>query len=349
MGTTYLNLEDRRSWLKFQHILTSFVSDYIDLVAPEQTELQLQSQTLTIACNFVSDRPDPDYVNCFTHQLEAWLQRLRLVGVSRVELQFYLPDTDRPSYATTLTVQFIPSSAIQTGTTNQVVARPRRASGLLRRLRGWLVSPENLENLQTSGRLAVRDPRGFLTGARNLVVSNFVRAIDWVDTYPWEEKFQSTVQWQKRRHQRNLWKAIIEDVVIALVIFLALWWVFDYFSGPTLNLSAMPPQHYDRSMDAPRYRCGFPGVKLENYVCLQRGMSYEQVERILGGEGKPLGLDYQFMGSENEPQKLHEMFSRGEKIDYRKQPIVISWESKDMVINATFLDNRLMARGYRKL
>lgn len=350
MSATHLNLEDRRGWLKFQHILTSFTSDYIDLIAPEQTDLSLQSQTLTIAFNFVSDRPDAEYLNRFTRQLEGWLSRLRLVGVRRIEIQFFAPDADSPAFTTALDVRFIPSSAIQTvSSTAQPAPQPRRAAGLVRRLRGWLVSPENIENLQTAGKLAVRDPRGFLTGARNLVVGNFVKAIDWIDTYPWEEKFQGAVRAQKRRHQRNFWKAILEDAVIVLVIVLALWWVFDYFSGPRLDLAAMPPQHYDRDMSAPRYRCGWPGVTIENYVCLQRGMSYEQVVSILGGDGKPMGLDYQFLGSENKALELQEKFRRGESINYRELPIIISWESKDMVINATFRDNYLLARGYRKL
>jgi hypothetical protein len=351
MGVTNLNLEDRRSWLKFQHILTSFVSDYIDLVAPEQIDLRLQSHTLTIAFNFVNDRPEGDYVNRFTRQLEQWLNRLRLVGVRRIELEFYAPDADSPSLVTAIEVQFIPASAIQSSANDQTVkqARTPRRGGLVRRLRGWLVSPENIENLQTSGRLAVRDPKGFLTSARNLVVGNLTRAIDWVDTFPWEEKFQSSVQAQKRRHQRNLGKAIFEDAVIVLVMVLALWWVFDYFSGPTLDVSAMPAQHYDSSMDAPRYRCAGHGIKLENYICLQRGMSYEQVAGILGSEGKPMGIDYQFGGSINQSREIQEKLKRGEAIDYRKQPVIMSWQSNNMVINATFKDNELVARGYRKL
>jgi len=349
MRATNLNLTDRRSWLKFQHILTSFVSDYFDLVAPEQTELKLQAQTLTIAFTFLADTVDQDCANRFTQQLERWLLRLQLAGVRRIELQFFLADGDLPVLERGLEIHYIAPSALQTADNSAVTQSPRRSGGLVRRIRNWLLSPENIENLQTSSRLAVRDPKGFLASAGATVRTNFVKAIDWIDTYPWEEKFQSTVQAQKRRHQRNLWKALFEDALILLVIVVAALWIANHFAGPTLDISAMPAQHYDNSMTSPRYRCSSPGIKLENYICLQKGMSYEQVSSILGSEGKPLGIDYQFGGSLNQSQEIREKLARGESVNWKEQPVIISWQNNEMVLNATFRNNELVARGYRKL
>ncbi len=347
MRATNLNLTDRRSWLKFQHILTSFVSDYFDLVAPEQTELKLEAQTLTIAFTFLADQVDQDYANRFTGQLEQWLQRLQLAGVRRIELQFFMADGDRPVLERGMDIHYIAPDAIQTAPTASI--RQSQSGSVVRRLRNWLLSPQNIENLRTSTRLAVRDPKGFLETTGNAVRTSFVRAIDWIDTYPWEEKFRSAVQVQKRRHQRNLWKALFEDTVILGVIALLALWIANYFAGPTLDISAMPAQHYDNSMVAPRYRCSTPGIKLENYICLQRGMSYEQVSSILGAEGKPLGIDYQFGGSLNQSQEIQQKLAKGEPVNWKEQPVIISWQSKDIVINGTFRNNELVARGYRKL
>lgn len=351
MRVTNLNLEDRRSWLKFQHILTSFVSDYIDLVAPEQTDVRLQSQVLTIAFSFIDGSENADYVNQFTQNLEGWLGRLRLVAVRRIQLEFYGPDGSEPVLTRGMDIDYIPASALSTAVDGgaTVPSATRRSMGIVRRLRGWLLSPENLANAQRTGRLAVRDPKGFLNSARVLVVSNFVQAVDWVDTFPWEEKFNNGIKWQKRRHERNLGKALFEDGVIFLVLAMALVWLANFFAAPTLDVSVMPPQHYDRNMDAPRYRCSFPGVSLENYVCLQRGMSYEQVASIFGGEGKPLSVDYQFSDATLNVQEIQRKLERGETVDYRQQPIVISWQTGNMVINTTFKDNELVARGYRKI
>ena len=351
MRVTNLNLEDRRGWLKFRHILTSFVSDYIDLVAPEQTDVRLHDQVLTIAFSFVDGSANPVAVNQFTQNLEGWLGRLRLLGVRRIELEFYSPEEAAPIFARGMDIEYISASALSTAVESggAVQSTDRRSRGLVRRLRNWLLSPENLAGAHTAGRLAVRDPKGFLNSARVLVVSSFVQAIDWVDTFPWEEKFNSGVQWQKRRHQRNLAKALFEDSVILLVLAMAVLWVINFFAAPTLDVSVMPPQHYDRTMDAPRYRCSFPGVSLENYVCLHRGMSYEQVASIFGGEGTPLSVDYQFSDASLNVEEMRQKLERGEAIDYRKQPIVISWQSGNMVINTTFINNELVARGYRKL
>jgi len=349
MRATNLNLTDRRSWLKFQHILTSFVSDYFDLVAPEQTELKLETQTLTITFTFLADTVDQDYANRFTQRIEQWLTRLQLAGVRRIELQFFLTDGDRPVLERGFDIHYIAPHALQTAGNEAIARSAKRSGGLVRRLRSWLLSPENVANLQSSSRLAIRDPKGFLVGAGSAVRTGFVRAIDWVDTYPWEEKFQGVVQSQKRRHQRNIWKALFEDAVILLVMALAVFWLADHFAGPTLDISAMPAQHYDNSMTSPRYRCASPGISLKNYACLQKGMSYEQVSSILGAEGKPLGIDYQFGGSLNQSQQIQEKLAKGEDVNWKEQPVIISWQNKDMVLNATFRNNELVARGYRKL
>jgi hypothetical protein len=78
-------------------------------------------------------------------------------------------------------------------------------------------------------------------------------------------------------------------------------------------------------------------------------MSYEQVASIFGGEGTPVSVDYQFSDAALSVQEIQKKLERGETVDYRKQPIVISWQSGNMVVNTTFKDNELVARGYRKI
>ncbi len=76
-----------------------------------------------------------------------------------------------------------------------------------------------------------------------------------------------------------------------------------------------------------QYRCGNPAVSLKNYVCLGRGMRYDQVASILGSEGKPLGIDRKF----------------GDRA------VVISWTGSDLSMNATFVNDQMVSRAYRQL
>jgi hypothetical protein len=89
----------------------------------------------------------------------------------------------------------------------------------------------------------------------------------------------------------------------------------------------MPQRHFDNNITNVQYRCGNPAISLKNYVCLGRGMCYDQVASILGGEGKPMGIDP----------------------NYGDRAVVISWTGKEMSMNATFVDDKLVTRAYRQL
>ncbi|CAN1212354.1 hypothetical protein TUMEXPCC7403_19250 [Tumidithrix helvetica PCC 7403] len=346
MKAVRLNLEDRQSWQKLQHVLTSFVSDYIDLVAPEQTEFKFEQQVLSLAFTLISSRSDSDRANYFTQNLERFLSRLQLLGVRRIEFEFYSVGADSPAMTHGFDIEFVPAptpqttiqsvsrSAIVRSNKNQALvqtgrpgANRARGGNIVRRLQGWLTDPKLWQNLQTGSRLVVRDPKTFLEATKSAALANFNTAINWVDTFPWEEWTQSKVQWQKRRHRRNLLKALVEDFVLVGLLLVALYFATDFLSGPSVNLAALPPQHYDNSFDPTKYRCGNPGVSLKNYVCLQKDMSYPQVASILGGEGKSLGIDRKF----------------GDRA------VIISWTSGDMSMNATFVEDKLVSRAYRKL
>jgi len=108
---------------------------------------------------------------------------------------------------------------------------------------------------------------------------------------------------------------------------MCLWWLTEVLSGPTINLALMPARHFDNNITNVQYRCGNPAISLKNYVCLGRGMRYDQVASILGGEGKPMGIDH----------------------NYGDHAVVISWTGKDMSMNATFVDDKLVTRAYRQL
>jgi hypothetical protein len=343
MKAVRLNLEDRQSWQKLQHVLTSFVSDYIDLVAPEQTEFKFEQQTLSLAFTLISSSADSERANYFTQNLERFLSRLQLLGVRRIEFEFYAVGADAPVMTHGFDIAFIPalapqpvSNAIVRSKTNKnslvptgrtVNRQAGRGGNLVRRVRGWLTNPQLWQNLQTGSKIAVRDPKRFLEATKTAAIAKFSSAITWVDTFPWEAWTQSKVQWQQRRHSRNLFKALVEDFIALALVVLALFWITDFLSGPTINLALMPAQHYDANFDPTKYRCGNPGLSLKNYVCLQKEMSYPQVASILGGDGKSLGIDRK----------------------YGDRAVIISWTNGDMSMNATFVEDKLVSRAYRKL
>jgi hypothetical protein len=344
MKAVRLNLEDRQSWQKLQHVLTSFVSDYIDLVAPEQTEFKFEQQTLSLAFTLISSNVDSERANYFTQNLERFLSRLRLLGVRRIEFEFYGVGADSPVMTHGFDIAFTPAPVAQptsaivrssanrqalvpTGKSKSPTANRSRAGHLVRRFQGWLTNPQLWQNFQSGSRLAVRDPKTFLEATKTSAIAKFNTAITWVDTFPWESWTQSKVQWQQRRHKRNLFKALVEDFILLGILVFALFWATDFLSGPSINLAAMPSQHYDSNFNPTQYRCGNPGVSLKNYVCLQREMTYPQVASILGAEGKSLGIDRK----------------------YGDRAVIIGWSGGDMSMNVTFVDDKLVTRAYRKL
>ena len=363
MKAVKLNLEDRQSWQKFQHILTSFASDYIDLVAPEQTEFRFEQQALSIAFTLITATPDRERANFFTQNLENFLTRLNLIGVRRVELEFFAAsaiERSQPIFRGGFEITFIQPEVQspqdrKTGSivrqSGKLVTRKsnRRPGALARsfdRVKGWLTSPQLLQNLQGASRLAARDPKGFLVATKDTVGEKFALALTWVDTFPWEAWFKAKLQWQSRRHKRNLLKALFEDFIFAAILVMLLFWGAEFLSGPTLNLANLPTQHYSDSMDAPRYRCGNPGLTKKNYVCLAKGMPYSQVTNILGGEGKPMAIDTKFGLNSSQ---IEQQIKKDGKMNSDDIAVIVSWSSGDMVMNATFKGDRLIAKGMRGL
>ena len=343
MKAVRLNLEDRQAWKKLQHVLTSLASDYIDLVAAEQTEFKFEQQVLSIAFTLIASDLDRDRLNEFTQSIDQYFHRLQLVGVRRIEWEFYVIGEATPVLAQGRNIPLIaapaplPTNAITRNERQRSLARnsqdsaldkgKSKASNLVRRLRGWLVDPKTLEAARTSSRITIRDPRGALNAVRLTAIAKFNDTIQWVDTFPWESWTKEKSQQIKRRHQRNLVRSLIEDVLIVGVMLIAIFWLIESLSAPSFNLALLPKQHHDTNMTSVQYRCGNPAVSLKNYVCLGKGMRYDQVASILGSEGKPLGIDPKF----------------GDRA------VVISWTSSDLTMNATFVNDQLVSRAYRQL
>jgi hypothetical protein len=335
MKTVKLNLEDRLSWQKFQHVLTSFASDYIDLLAPEQTLFKLDQKTLRLSFALISNYSDSlqdvsrlTKANVFTQNLEAFLARLPLVEVRRVELELIDLNNDETILATGFDLSYVPTSAIATyqKSTNKSALVTRKLANLVNRAKAWLTSPEVQQNIASTSKLAIRNPKTFLAATGSLAKENFIVAINWVDTFPWEDWAKNRVAQQKRRHDRNLFKALAEDfLLLALLVFLSITAV-NMLSVPAVNLANLP-SHYDQALDTPTSRCDWAGINKKNYVCLSRGMSYRQVVNILGGEGKPLGFDQKF----------------GDKA------VIVSWQTLEQAMNITFREDSLVAKAYRDL
>jgi len=343
MKAVRLNLEDRQAWKKLQHVLTSLASDYMDLVAAEQTEFKFEQQVLSIAFTLISTNSDRDRLNEFTQNIDRYFNRIQLVGVRRIEWEFYAIGEAVPVLTQGRDIPFVAAPAplpqtalVKSNNKRSLVrnaqdsslARGRfKAGNLVRRVRGWLLDPKTIAAAQKTSRITIRDPRGALEIVRTTAIAKFNDTIQWVDTFPWETWTKEKAQQIKRRHQRNLVRAVIEDVLVFGVLLMCLWWLTEVLSGPTINLALMPARHFDNNITNVQYRCGNPAISLKNYVCLGRGMRYDQVASILGGEGKPMGIDH----------------------NYGDHAVVISWTGKDMSMNATFVDDKLVTRAYRQL
>ena len=343
MKAVRLNLEDRQAWKKLQHVLTSLASDYMDLVAAEQTEFKFEQQVLSIAFTLISTNSDRDRLNEFTQNIDRYFNRIQLVGVRRIEWEFYAIGEAVPVLTQGRDIPFVAAPAplpqtalVKTNNKRSLVRNAQDSSltrgrfkvgHLVRRLRGWLLDPKTIAAAQKTSRITIRDPRGVLEIVRTTAIAKFNDTIQWVDTFPWETWTKEKAQQIKRRHQRNLVRAIIEDVLVFGVMLMCLWWLTEALSGPTINLALMPTRHFDNNITNVQYRCGNPAISLKNYVCLGRGMRYNQVADILGSEGKPMGIDH----------------------NYGDRAVVISWTGKDMSVNATFVDDKLVTRAYRQL
>lgn len=332
MKTGKLNLADRQSWSKFQHILTSFASDYIALVAPELTKFKLEQQVLILTFSLIKSQSDRANLNQFTHQLEQFVAKLELIGISEVRLQF----VNRAEVPILLlehqfAVDFIAPSALQVTTSSLVKSKkPRSSLGkALGQSFGKLSGAKIRTVAQTTSALVARDPKGSLVKVGDFAKHNFIAAINWVDTFPWENWKNSVIAAQKRRHARNLVKALIEDALILAALLISLFWGMNLISFASIDIATMPAAHYDRSIGEQKYRCGLlPGVNKRNYLCLARNMSYKQVSSILGGSGQPLGLNP----------------------EYGQQAVTITWKTwTGGSLNAVFAGDRLVARAYQNI
>ncbi|OYQ64497.1 hypothetical protein B9G53_11230 [Pseudanabaena sp. SR411] len=343
MKAVRLNLEDRQAWQKLQHVLTSLASDYMDLVAAEQTEFKFEQQVLSIAFTLIASDIDRDRLNEFTQNIDRYFNRLQLIGVRRIEWEFYVIGEAVPFLTQGRDIRLIaapaplPQNALARNDARKTPVRNVQASSLakgkskvgniVRRFRGWLADPKTLQAARTASRITIRDPRGALDAVRINAITKFNDTIQWVDTFPWETWTKEKTQQIKRRHQRNLFRAVIEDILILGVMLIALYWLTEALSGPSINLALMPNRHHDTNITDVQYRCGNPAVSLKNYICLGKGMRYDQVASILGSEGKPLGIDHNF----------------GDRA------VVVSWAGSDLSMNVTFVDDKLVSRAYRQL
>jgi hypothetical protein len=361
MKAVRLNLEDRQAWQKLQHVLISLASDYMDLVAAEQTEFKFEQQVLSIAFTLIVSNSDRDRLNEFTQNIDRYFNRLQLVGVRRIEWEFYAIGEAEPILVQGRDIAFVaapaklPSNALAKNSQRSPVRNSSKASitkakskagQIVQRFRGWLTDPKTLEGARTASRITIRDPRGALEAVKNTAVAKFNDTVEWVDTFPWENWTKEKAQQIKRRHQRNLLRSIIEDVLILGVVMIAALWLIESLSPPSFNLALLPKQHHDTNMTSAQYRCGNPSVSLKNYVCLQRGMGYDQVASILGTEGKPLAIDLKYgdraaiisSGTEGKPLAIDPKYG-----------VIISWSSPELSMNATFLNDKLVSRSYRQM
>jgi len=239
MKAVRLNLEDRQAWQKLQHVLTSLASDYMDLVAAEQTEFKFERQVLSIAFTLITSAANRDRLNEFTQTVDRYFNRLQLVGVRRIEWEFYVIGEAAPFLVQGRDIPLIeapaPQNALARDTTKRSPVRntkesslsKSKASDLVRRLRGWLVDPKTIQAAQTVSRITIRDPKGALDAVRIKAIAKFNDTIQWVDTFPWEAWTKEKSQQIKRRHQRNLVRSIIEDVLILGVMAIAALWLIE--------------------------------------------------------------------------------------------------------------------------
>ncbi len=353
MKAVRLNLEDKQNWQKLQYILTSLASDYMDLVAAEQTEFKFEQQVLSIAFTLISANGDRDRLNEFTQTLDRYFNRLQLLGTRRIEWEFYLIGESVPMLTQGRDIPLLTAPVANIDANNAALARQAKRSplsqnsqksqnrnsgsaiskgkakigNLAKAAYGWLTDPKTIAAAQTTSRLTIRDPRGSLIAVKDMAIARFEQTLQWVDTFPWETWTKEKAQQIKRRHQRNLVRAIIEDVLIFAVMAIAAFWLIESLSPPSFNLALLPQQHFDSNMTNAQYRCGNPAVNLKNYVCLTRGMSYDKVASILGTDGKPLGIDHKF----------------GDRA------VIISWSTPELSVNATFVNDQLVSRAYRQL
>ncbi len=350
MKTVKLNLQEEAARQKLRQIAVGFLTDRLEAIAPERTRFQFDRQTLSLTV-YALEEATAAQLESTAEALQEFLSRLPLVGVRHIELEFLAADE--------VTILRQQTFAIAYEAPVAAIARPERpgqtlrrrgrypGSALVARARHWLTTPETWQQAGRLGTRTLRDPKGALVQTGAFLQEKFRETLDWIDTFPWAERYQQLWEAQRRRHRRNYVKALIEDLAVFLVVALMLLSGINAISMAPINVARLPAGNYDATLSSQRYRCAFlPGVNKNNYLCLSQGMGYRQVASILGGEGKP-------MVAALPPRPLSD-FARTnapspQKPDnIQKQPVVVSWSQGNFTINATFAGDRLIHKAYRE-
>ncbi|HAN45555.1 MAG TPA: hypothetical protein DCQ32_03280 [Cyanobacteria bacterium UBA8156] len=350
MKTVKLNLQEEAARQKLRQIAVGFLTDRLEAIAPERTRFQFDRQTLSLTV-YALEEATAAQLEVIAEALQEFLSRLPLVGVRQIELEFLAPDE--------VTVLWQQGFAVTYEAPVAAIARPERrgqtvrrrgtypGSALVARARHWLTTPETWQQAGRLGTRAVRDPKGALVQTGVFLQAKFGETLDWIDTFPWAERYHQLWESQRRRHRRNYVKALIEDLAVFFVVALVVLSGINAISMAPISLSRLPAGNHDTTLSSQRYRCAFlPGVNKTNYLCLSQGMGYRQVTSILGGEGKPMVAPTpvrplaDFANPKAQPPR--------ETTNIQKQPVVVSWSQGNFTVNATFAGDRLIRKAYRE-
>ncbi|NJK59449.1 MAG: hypothetical protein HC918_03220 [Oscillatoriales cyanobacterium SM2_1_8] len=348
MKTVKLNLQEEAARQKLRQIAVGFLTDRLEAIAPERTRFQFDRQTLSLTV-YALEGTTPDQLAAIAEALQDFLTRLPLVGVRGIELEFLASDEVTVLGQREFAVAYeAPVAAIARPARSGQTARRRGSypgSALVAQARHWLSRPETWQQAGRLGTRTVRDPRGALVQTGQFLQVKFGETLDWIDTFPWADRYQQLLADQRRRHRRHFAKALVEDLLVFLVAALFLLSGIQAISLNPIQASRLPAGNHDTILSSQRYRCAFlPGVNKTNYLCLSQGMGYRQVSGILGGEGQPMVAPTAVrpLADFARPQAQAAPEPR------KQQPVVVSWSQGSLTINATFAGDRLIRKAYRE-
>ncbi|MGQ9866829.1 MAG: hypothetical protein ACUVSQ_11215 [Pseudanabaenaceae cyanobacterium] len=350
MKTVKLNLQEEAARQKLRQIAVGFLTDRLEAIAPERTRFQFDRQTLSLTVYALEEATAPQLAT-IAEALQEFFGRLPLVGVRHIELEFLAADEVTILWQQAFAIAYeAPVAAIARPEPQGPTIRQRRTypgSALVARVRHWLTTPATWQQAGRLGTRTVRDPKGALVQTGAFLQEKFRETLDWIDTFPWAERYHQLWEAQRRRHRRNYIKALIEDLAVFAVVALVILSGLNAISMAPINAARLPAGNHDTILSSQRYRCAFlPGVNKTNYLCLSQGMGYRQVASILGGEGQPMVAAT--------PVRPLTAFASAQasvprdNIDPQKQPVVVSWSQGNFTINATFAGDRLIRKAYRE-
>ncbi|MFQ3679601.1 MAG: hypothetical protein SNJ60_03735 [Pseudanabaenaceae cyanobacterium] len=348
MKTVKLNLQEEAARQKLRQIAVGFLTDRLEAIAPERTRFQFEHQTLSLTV-YTLEEATPTQVTAIAEALQEFLSRLPLVGVRQIELEFLASDevTLLGQRAFAVTYEAPVAAIARPERRGQALRRQGLGRALVARARAWLTAPETWQQAGRLGTRTVRDPKGALSQTGSFLREKFSETLDWIDTFPWAERYHQFWESQRRRHRRNYVKALIEDLLVFAVVALVLLSGIHAISMAPINVSRLPAGNHDTTLSTQRYRCAFlPGVNKTNYLCLSQGMGYRQVASILGGEGRPMVVPTAVrpLADFANPTAQRAL----PKVNAQKQPVVVSWSQGNFTINATFAGDRLIRKAYRE-